>query len=153
MQHSDATSAKEQFVCEGELTTQSVLSRSARLADMHRIDPEGCVCLPCNTRTWTAWLTDDPSRMTADKMGLMLDVIKVRSSYTLGRCRSEENEELFWDVIEKKGPESTSRIPSVSQKSEWLTINFSKPTEVPVLHWKSLSSPCQTPSTSNCADP
>jgi hypothetical protein len=94
MQHSDATSAKEQFVFEDELTPQSVLSRSARLADMHRIDPEGCVCLPCNTRTWTAWLTDDPSRMTADNMGLMLDVIKVRSSYTLGRCRSEENEEF-----------------------------------------------------------
>jgi hypothetical protein len=29
LQHSDATSAKKQFVCEDELTTQSVLSRSA----------------------------------------------------------------------------------------------------------------------------
>lgn len=82
MLHSNATSATKQFVFENELATQSVLSRSARLADMHRVDPDGCVPLPCDSRTWIAWLTNDPSRMTADDMELMLDVLRVRSSYT-----------------------------------------------------------------------
>jgi hypothetical protein len=53
---------------------------------MHRHDPEGFVSVPCDTRTWTAWLTDDPSRMTADDMELMLSVITVQSSYTLEPC-------------------------------------------------------------------
>jgi hypothetical protein len=86
MLYSDATSGKKQNICEHELATQSVLSRSARLADMYRVDPEGCVSIPCNSRTWTAWLTDDPSRMTADNMELVLSVIRVRSSYTLEPC-------------------------------------------------------------------
>jgi hypothetical protein len=79
-------STKMHITCEDQLVTQSALSRSARLADMHRVDPEGCVRIPCDTRTWTTWLTDDPSRMTAENMDLMLSVIRVRYSYTLDPC-------------------------------------------------------------------
>jgi hypothetical protein len=63
------------------IADQSVLLRSAVLLDMHRVDPEGCVCIPCDTKTWRAWLTDDPSRMTADAMDLFISVIKVRPLY------------------------------------------------------------------------
>jgi hypothetical protein len=69
------------FVCDHKVSTaavQNALSRSALLRDMHRDDAEGCVLMPCNTGTWTAWLADDPSQMTADTMELMLAVIKVR---------------------------------------------------------------------------
>jgi hypothetical protein len=72
---------EDQF--EDQLASQSALSRSRLLADMHRVEPEACVRIPFDTRTWTAWLTDDPSRTTADDMELMLSVIMVRSSYTL----------------------------------------------------------------------
>jgi hypothetical protein len=79
---SDAASAKMHlFVCEHKVSRaalQNALSRSALLRDMHRDDPEGCVIMPCDTGTWTAWLADDPSQMTADTMELMLAVIKVR---------------------------------------------------------------------------
>jgi hypothetical protein len=71
------------FICEDQLVSQSALSRSARLADMHRVDPGGCVRIPCDTRTWTAWLRDDPSQITAGTMDLMLSVIMVRSQYNL----------------------------------------------------------------------
>jgi hypothetical protein len=75
------------YTCEDQseffLVTQDALSRSARLADLHKVEPEGCVSIPFDTRTWTAWLTDDPSRKTADDMVLMLRVITVRSPYTL----------------------------------------------------------------------
>jgi hypothetical protein len=73
------------FVCEHKVSTaavQNALSRSALLRDMHRDDPEGCVHMPCDTGTWTAWLDDDLSQMTADAMELMLAVIKVRVLYT-----------------------------------------------------------------------
>jgi hypothetical protein len=73
------------IICRDEVTSiadQSTLLRSAVLSDMHQVDPEGCVCMPCDTKTWRAWLTDDPSRMTADTMELMLSVVKVRPSYT-----------------------------------------------------------------------
>jgi hypothetical protein len=79
---SDAASARMHlFVCEYKVSTAAVqiaLSRSALLRDMHRDDPEGCVHMPCDTGTWTAWLEDDPTQMTADAMELMLAVIKVR---------------------------------------------------------------------------
>jgi hypothetical protein len=79
---SDAASAKMQiFVCEHKVSTtavQSALSRSALLADMHRNDPEGCALMPCDTETWTAWLADDPSQMSAYTMDLMIAVVKVR---------------------------------------------------------------------------
>jgi hypothetical protein len=74
----DDTGTEMRFFCEDQQAIQSALSRSARLADMHRVDPEGCVRMPCDTRTWTTWLTNDPSRVTADDMELMLDVIMVR---------------------------------------------------------------------------
>jgi hypothetical protein len=64
------------------IADQSALLRSAVLSDMHQVDPEGCVHVPCDTKTWRAWLIDDPSRMTADTMELLVSVIKVRFSYT-----------------------------------------------------------------------
>jgi hypothetical protein len=66
-----------------QVITQSELSRSALLADMHWVDPNGCVRISCDTKTWTSWRTDDPSRMTADNMELMISVIKVRTVYGL----------------------------------------------------------------------
>jgi hypothetical protein len=74
-----------QIICEDDVVSvadQSVLLRSAVLSDMHRVEPEGCVHVPCDTKTWTAWLTDDPSRLTADTMKLFASVIKVRHLYT-----------------------------------------------------------------------
>jgi hypothetical protein len=71
------------YTCEDQLVTQGALSRSSRLADMNKVDPEGCVRIPCDTKTWTAWLTDDPSRMTAYNMELILSVITVRTPCTL----------------------------------------------------------------------
>jgi hypothetical protein len=91
MPHSDANSTNMRIICEDQLATRMptfALSRSARLADVHLVDPNGCVHMPCDARTWTAWLTNDPSRITAENMDLMLDVIKVRSSYTLHHCMS-----------------------------------------------------------------
>jgi hypothetical protein len=64
------------------IVDQSALLRSAVLSDMHHVHPEGCVHMPCDTKTWRAWLTDDPSRMTADTMVLFVSVIKVRRLYT-----------------------------------------------------------------------
>jgi hypothetical protein len=61
---------------------ESTILRSAVLSDMHQVDPEGCVRMPFDTNTWRAWLTDDPSRITTDKMELFLSVIQVRRSYT-----------------------------------------------------------------------
>jgi hypothetical protein len=81
---SDATSISMQFTFEDHEASQSALSRSALLARMHhQVDPGGCVPIPCDTRTWIAWLTDDPSRMTANDMELMLSVIMVQYSYSL----------------------------------------------------------------------
>jgi hypothetical protein len=71
------------IICEDQLVSQSALSRSARLADMHRVDPGGYVRIPCDTSTWTAWLADDPSQLTASNMDVMLSVIMVRSQYNL----------------------------------------------------------------------
>jgi hypothetical protein len=79
---SDATSTKMHYSCEDEFVSESVLSRSARLAEAHRVDPDGCVRIPWDTRAWRAWLTNDPSQMTADDMELMIRVIMVRSSST-----------------------------------------------------------------------
>jgi hypothetical protein len=89
MLRSDATSTSMHSYCEDQLVrqralvSQGALSRSALLADIHWVDPIGCVRMPCDVRTPQAWETDDPSRMTADNMDLMLDVIRVRSLYTL----------------------------------------------------------------------
>jgi hypothetical protein len=73
------------IICEDNVISnadQSVLLRSAVLSDMHQVDPEGCVRMPCDTKTWRAWLTDDPSRMTADTMKLFVSVVKVRPVYS-----------------------------------------------------------------------
>jgi hypothetical protein len=64
------------------IVDQSALLRSAVLSVMHKVDPEGCARLPCDTKTWRAWLTDDPPPMTTDTMELFVSVIKVRL-YTL----------------------------------------------------------------------
>jgi hypothetical protein len=64
------------------LVDPATLSRSKLLADMHGVDPEGSVRVPCDTKTWTTWLTDDPSQLPADTTELMLAVIMVRSLCT-----------------------------------------------------------------------
>jgi hypothetical protein len=53
------------------------MSRSVLLADMHQDDPEGFDRMPYDTKTWTAWLTDNTSQMNADRMDGMLAVIRV----------------------------------------------------------------------------
>jgi hypothetical protein len=73
------------IICEDNVilgADQSVLLRSVVLSDMHQVDPEGCVRMPCDTETWRAWHTDDTSRMTPDTMDLLVSVIKVRPMYT-----------------------------------------------------------------------
>jgi hypothetical protein len=68
------------IICKGNViltADQSVLLRSAVLSDMHKVDPDGCVGMPCDTKTWRAWVTDDPPRMTADTMAFFVSVIKV----------------------------------------------------------------------------
>jgi hypothetical protein len=82
------------IICEDNVISvadKSVLLRSAVLSDMHRrcasgVEPERCVRMPCDTQTWRAWVTDDPSRMTADRMELFVSVIKVRPLYAWDFC-------------------------------------------------------------------
>jgi hypothetical protein len=75
------------IICEDNVISiadESAILRSAILSDMHQNVPKGdrCVPMPCDTKTWRAWLTDDPSLMSADEMELFLSVIKVWPSYT-----------------------------------------------------------------------
>jgi hypothetical protein len=73
------------IVCEDKaeaIVCSKALSRSPLLADMHEIQADRRVRLPCDTKTWTAWLSDDPSGLPAE---LVLDVIRVRSVYTQER--------------------------------------------------------------------
>jgi hypothetical protein len=73
------------IICSNEVHTMvdpTTLSRSKLLADMHRVDPGGSVCVPCDTKTWTTWLADDPSQLPADTAELILAVIMVRSLCT-----------------------------------------------------------------------
>jgi hypothetical protein len=84
----DATSTDMRIVCEDNVVAivcSNALSRSPLLADMHQVDADGCVSVPCHAKTWTAWLTDDPSGLPPDTAELMLDVIKVCSVYTQER--------------------------------------------------------------------
>jgi hypothetical protein len=56
-----------QIICKDNVIAvadQNVLLRSAVSSDMHRVEPDGCVHVP-----WRAWLTDDPSRLTAYRSG------------------------------------------------------------------------------------
>jgi hypothetical protein len=67
------------IICKDDVISiadEIVLLRSAVLSDMHQVDPEGCVSMPCDTKTWRAWLTDDPSRMTADTTDFFASVIR-----------------------------------------------------------------------------
>jgi hypothetical protein len=76
------------IICEDNVVAivcSNALSRSALLADMHQVDADGWVPVPCRSKTWTAWLTDDPSGLSPDTAELMLDVIRVRSVYTQER--------------------------------------------------------------------
>jgi hypothetical protein len=51
------------------------LSRSRILADIYSVDPEGCVQLPCSSKTWEAWLSGDPDRISDPE--LLLAVFEV----------------------------------------------------------------------------
>jgi hypothetical protein len=57
--------------------SEHALSRSLLLADINSFDPEGIAQLPCDKRTWEAWLMDDPSRV--HDMELLLMVFEVCS--------------------------------------------------------------------------
>jgi hypothetical protein len=86
----DATSIDMQIICEGKVAAvvcSNALSRSPLLADMHELDADGRVPVPCHAKTWRAWLTDDPSELSPDAADLMLDVIRVRSVYSQERCK------------------------------------------------------------------
>jgi hypothetical protein len=76
------------IVCEDnvvEIVCSNALSRSPLLADIHQVDANAPVPVPCHAKTWTAWLTDDPSGLSPDAAELMLDVIRVRFVYTQER--------------------------------------------------------------------
>jgi hypothetical protein len=68
-------------LCSADNTEQNVsehtLSRSLLLADINSFDPEAITQLPCDNRTWEAWLMDDPSRV--HDMELLLMVFEVCS--------------------------------------------------------------------------
>jgi hypothetical protein len=97
------------IICNDNVQTiadQSVLSRSALLAEM---PPDGCVHMPCDSKTWTTWLTDDTSQMSADMMELMLAVITARL-HTLKnfgcfqvprRARSLKHTAVHLDVVDE----------------------------------------------------
>jgi hypothetical protein len=82
---SDAACAKMHILLRCDVpifVPQSALKRSALLTSMHQSDPGGCAQLPCDSRVWEAWLTNEPARMTAEMMDLILAVIKARTLYT-----------------------------------------------------------------------
>jgi hypothetical protein len=112
----DADSAKVHIICEDHLDFQAALSRSVFLADMRLVDSEACIRVPCVTRTWTAWLTNDPSRMTVDNLELMLDVIKVRSSYTLQPCMLVHIISCTQMILKGLAPISCIHYASISGK-------------------------------------
>jgi hypothetical protein len=69
-----------QVICDDQVAAmvpQSVLSCSALLADIHKSDQERSARLPCDSKTWTTWLTDDPSQMTAATLEMGVAVILV----------------------------------------------------------------------------
>jgi hypothetical protein len=76
-------------ICDDQVAAmvpESVLSRSALLADIHQSDQEGRARLPCDSKTWTTWLTDDPSQITAATLELGVAVIRVRILYCQEPC-------------------------------------------------------------------
>jgi hypothetical protein len=56
--------------------SEDALSRSLYLAQMHSCDPEGCVKVRCESRTWKAWLSDDAAMIHDAKE--VLAVLEVR---------------------------------------------------------------------------
>jgi hypothetical protein len=66
------------IICEDNVAAivcSNALTRSPLLADMHQVDADGWVPVPCRAKTWTAWLTDDPPGLSPDVAELMLDVM------------------------------------------------------------------------------
>jgi hypothetical protein len=56
--------------------SESALSRSELLADLHSCDPDGGVYLPCDSHTWQAWLSDNIVGHR-DDLNLLLKVLRV----------------------------------------------------------------------------
>lgn len=52
------------------------LLRSLLLAELHSLDPEGLIRLPCDSRTWEAWHLGDTA--TIHDATMMLAVLEVR---------------------------------------------------------------------------
>jgi hypothetical protein len=52
------------------------LLRSLLLAEIHSLDPEGFIRLPCDSRTWEAWHLGDTATM--HEVTMMLAVLEVR---------------------------------------------------------------------------
>lgn len=56
----------------------AALSRSPLLSDINALDPEGCAELPCDSRTWKAWVEDEPTGIKDVK--LLHDVVEVSAA-------------------------------------------------------------------------
>jgi hypothetical protein len=69
---------------------KSALPRSPLLADLNTCDPEGRLRLPFSSRTWEAWLADDPTELGQD-FEQMLQLLKVRDDTKgdMHTCRSQ----------------------------------------------------------------
>jgi hypothetical protein len=65
------------------LVPASALSRSKLLIDIYSGDPEGCAIVPCDSRTWTAWLADDPARGNELLPELFVAVLRVCPVHTI----------------------------------------------------------------------
>jgi hypothetical protein len=55
--------------------SDTALSRSSILLDVHSFDLEGCADLQCGSQIWEAWAADDPTRINDVK--LLHDVVEV----------------------------------------------------------------------------
>jgi hypothetical protein len=65
-----------------ELSVSDIaLSRSPLLSDIHSLDPVACAELPCDSRTWEAWVADEPSRIKDVK--LLHEVVEVSAACLL----------------------------------------------------------------------
>jgi hypothetical protein len=61
------------------------VSRSPLLLDVHTLDPEGCAELPCDSRTWEAWVANEPTLIKDVK--LLHDVVAVSAACFLIRMK------------------------------------------------------------------
>jgi hypothetical protein len=57
------------------------LSQSPLLSDIHSLDPVACAELPCDSRTWKAWVADEPTLIKDVK--LLHDVVEVSAACLL----------------------------------------------------------------------